>query len=563
MKFIVYDFEVFKYDWLVVLKELEKEPVVIVNDPEALRKFYEENKTNLFVGYNNKYYDDHILKGILSGLDPKLINDWIIVDKKSGWIFPGMKRYYIASMDLMQDVLALSLKEAEGNMGMSIEESSVDFNIDRKLTDEELKEVIMYCKHDVEATEQLMKARESYLKSKLILINMYNLPITDAGKTSAQLTATILGAHKKSYYDEMFYDYPEKLKLKDQEIIDNYVSPLDYNRTLDKDVCGVPHRLAYGGLHGAIKGIFEGDLMHIDVTSYYPSMMINLGFMSRSLRVPGKFKEIYDTRVKLKANKDPRQKAFKLILNSTYGAMKNQYNPLHDPKQCNQICITGQLFLLDLLEKLEPYIDLIQSNTDGLIVRAKDKDKVYECVKEWEDRTGFKMECDDISKIWQKDVNNYIVLMKNGDIEVKGGYVRNFNGGNFQQNSNTIIDKAVVEYFVNNIPVEETINNCNDIIKFQMITKKGPTYSHVTHEVNGEEIKVNNVNRVFATKDTSYGTLYKHKTNGRKDKSPGVLDNCIVCNKEISNYTIDIIDKDWYIKQAKDRINDFLKEDKK
>ena len=103
MKFIVYDFEVFKYDWLVVLKELEKEPVVIVNDPEALRKFYEENKTNLFVGYNNKYYDDHILKGILSGLDPKLINDCIIVDRKSGWMFPGMKRYYIASMDLMQD----------------------------------------------------------------------------------------------------------------------------------------------------------------------------------------------------------------------------------------------------------------------------------------------------------------------------------------------------------------------------------------------------------------------------------------------------------------------------
>ena len=150
MKFIVYDFEVFKYDWLVVLKELEKEPVVIVNDPEALRKFYEENKTNLFVGYNNKYYDDHILKGILSGLDPKLINDWIIVDRKSGWIFPGMKRYYIASMDLMQDVLALSLKEAEGNMGMSIEESSVDFNIDRKLTDDELNYIIKYTREVLE-----------------------------------------------------------------------------------------------------------------------------------------------------------------------------------------------------------------------------------------------------------------------------------------------------------------------------------------------------------------------------------------------------------------------------
>ena len=44
MKFIVYDFEVFKYDWLVVFKELEKEPVVIVNDHEVLKLYYSQNK---------------------------------------------------------------------------------------------------------------------------------------------------------------------------------------------------------------------------------------------------------------------------------------------------------------------------------------------------------------------------------------------------------------------------------------------------------------------------------------------------------------------------------------
>lgn len=562
MKFIVYDFEVFQYDWLVVLKELGSgKHTVIVNDPDALAQYYEQNKQNVLVGYNNKNYDDHILRGILSGINPKLINDWIIEKHESGWSYPNIKRVYILSMDLMQDVLALSLKEAEGNMGLSIEESSVDFTINRKLTEEELEEVIKYCKHDVDATETLMKARESYIKSKLILVNMFNLPLSDLGKTSAQLTATILGAKKHSYYDEMYYTYPNQLQLKDQEIIDNYVSPLDYNRTLDKDVCGVPHRLAYGGLHGAIRGIFEGDLMHIDVTSYYPSMMINYNFMSRSLSVPGKFKEIYDTRVKLKAQKDPRQSAFKLILNSTYGAMKNNYNPLHDPKQCNQICITGQLFLLDLLEKLDPYIDLIQSNTDGLIVRAKNKDKVIECVKEWENRTGFKMEFDAISKIWQKDVNNYIILDPEGKIEVKGGYVKNYAGGNFQQNSLTIVDKAVVDYFVYNIKPEETINNCNEMIKFQMVVKKGPTYTHVTHIVNGKDVKTNNVNRVFATKDVSYGTLFKHKSNGRKDKIAGIPEHCIVCNGAIENYNTSMIDKSWYIEEAYKRINDFMKED--
>ena len=105
MKFILYDFEVFKYTWLVVFKEPGKEHIVIVNDYDKLKSFYEENKNNIFVGYNNKHYDDFIFKGILSNLNPYKISEWIIENGKAGWNFPGIDRKYnIISLDLMQDI---------------------------------------------------------------------------------------------------------------------------------------------------------------------------------------------------------------------------------------------------------------------------------------------------------------------------------------------------------------------------------------------------------------------------------------------------------------------------
>ena len=68
---IVYDFEVFEKDWLVVFTELTTGfSYEFVNDHDALKEFYEKNKENLFIGFNNKRYDDYIFKGILLGAEP-------------------------------------------------------------------------------------------------------------------------------------------------------------------------------------------------------------------------------------------------------------------------------------------------------------------------------------------------------------------------------------------------------------------------------------------------------------------------------------------------------------
>ena len=49
-----YDFEVFKYDWLVVfVNKNTSEKTVIINDKQALKDFYAKYKDSIFVGYNS------------------------------------------------------------------------------------------------------------------------------------------------------------------------------------------------------------------------------------------------------------------------------------------------------------------------------------------------------------------------------------------------------------------------------------------------------------------------------------------------------------------------------
>jgi DNA polymerase elongation subunit (family B) len=91
----------------------------------------------------------------------------------------------------------------------------------------------------------------------------------------------------------------------------------------------------------------------------YPAIMIEYGFLSRNVTNPNRYREIRDTRLKLKAKKDPMQLPYKIVLNSAYGSFKDKYNPLYDPRMANNICVAGQLLLLDLAEKIEKYGKLI------------------------------------------------------------------------------------------------------------------------------------------------------------------------------------------------------------
>ena len=589
MKIYIYDIEVFAHDWFVVFSDLEeKEIVVFHNDNVGLKRFM-LNHGLIFGGFNNKHYDDWVTQSMLTGADPEIVkahNDFIIQQHCNGWEFPFVQfqRKLFKSFDLRDDIAdkGLSLKAIEGNMCEPIVESSIDFNIKRKLTAEEVEEVIFYCKTDVSNSVKLYHKRKSYLDGKIAVGRLKSIDASiSLSLTNPKLTATYLEARRADYNDEFEYEPPAELILNKYREPIEFFRKIDYNEKLKCDIAGVQHVYGWGGIHGARENYFdqsteEMKIVDIDVGSYYPSMMLEYGYISRSIPSAEGYANVYNTRIKAKHEGDDETAgALKLVLNSTYGAMKNQYNPLYDPRGANHICITGQLLLTDLIEKLEDVegFSLIQSNTDGLMIKfpVANEKQINKIVEEWEQRTRLNMEYTEIHRIAQKDVNNYIVqvgatyLIRDGvktftkedklKINTKGGYVSLWQGGSFKNNSLIIVHKAIVEYFMNSVPVEDTINKAENIFDFQMICKTGGTFQNTVWAVGDDQITVQRVNRVYAVKDQKYGLIYKVK-DGRLHKMPDVPEHCYVDNTNCLK--IADIDRSFYIDLAKKRIADFL-----
>ena len=591
----IFDCEVFAHDWLFVFKEIATgEYTVIHNDNDAVVAFMERNP--FLGGFNNKHYDNFILKGVMCGLTPeqiKEINDLIIVEEVNGWDIPVLREYrvYFDSFDLMDDCqVGLSLKAIEAHLGIPIEETEVDFNITHRLSEKELQETIYYCKYDVDATEKLYHLRQAYLKNKVTLGKARNLTDRQAMyMTNAKLTSVYLKAQKpeKPWNDERNYQYPEKLlrqyipqrvfdffdRMKDDRIPNDEL----FSSKLEIMVGVCPCTIAYGGIHGAIPTYVEEatetrTIRNKDVASYYPHLMTLMGYCSRNMPSPKMFEDTLEERVAAKkAGDKATANALKLVLNTTYGAMLNgkdgtAFNDLYDPLMGRSVCISGQLFLLELSEHLIaecPTLKIIQLNTDGIMVSFdhEDEAKYQEITQEWQDRTGFELEEDFIRKIVQKDVNNYVeVPADGGEPKVKGGQlVRGIApAGAFNINNNAVVvARAIKQYFIDGTPPEETIAASENILDFQLIAKAGGKYSQCYHLVGGEKVIVQKVNRVYAVSDKSKGTVYKtHAVTGRDAKVAGLPTHCAIDNN--NNLSIEVVDRKWYVKLAKKYINDFL-----
>lgn len=609
---LFYDFEVFKYDWLTVIIDTdEKKEYVIVNDKDALLRLYQKNVSNIWVGFNNKHYDQYIFKGILIGLDPKMINDKIIIEGKDGWqISNQFNKVPMINFDTFSSK-SVGLKTLEGFMGSNIKETDVDFRLDRKLTEEEIQETIKYCRHDVEQTIKVFLERINDFNSMYDLVNVFDLPLSCIADTGAQITARVLECQRTQYNDEFDFFFLPCLRIeKYKEVVDWFASqryapgekPSNpytyYKQSFTIDVAGVPHTFGFGGLHGAPDEPkhYKGAIFHVDANNYYPSMLIAWDLVTRSAQ-NNAFAEIYQTRKQLKykqthaATKEEakmykrKQLPYKQILVSLSGAMKDPKNNAFDPRNNNTMCINGQLMLLDLIEHLEAIkgFELIQSNTDGLIVMIPDTDEAFDQLDdicyEWEsrcstDKCSILLETDQIAELYQKDVNNYLWIDLDGGVERKGAYVKEQSSLDYDL---PIINHALVEYMTKHIPIEQTIRECNDLIMFQKIVKLTNKYDYVMHEcgmpravTSGKrKLKTEYVYeqceqytykcyRVFASNDLKDGRLLKVKKGKNGEKFANTPEHAFVCNDDVTEMKVpQKLDKNWYIDLAINRLHQF------
>ncbi len=622
---IFYDFEVFEYDWLAVFIDVtNRKEYVIINSPDKLKALYEVNRKNIWVGFNNRHYDQYIMKSILLGMNPKRVNDWIIVDNKEGWQYSRrFSQVQMINFDVMPNP-PVGLKTMEGFLGSNIKETDVDFRIKRKLTPEEIEQTVKYCRHDVEQTIKVFLERIDNFNAVHGIIKAFpnETSVYDIGDSEARITAKVLECQRRDFKDEFDFFFLPCLELKKYKYVqdwfaerrkealridlqnrDEYDKRLWYkSQNLDTLVAGIPHSFGFGGLHGAPDRPIhrKGQILHVDVNNYYPSLLIAWGLVTRAA-TNDNFKLIYNTRKAMKKKQKAAAKRgnkvearrwkkaqlpYKKMLNALSGAMKDITNPAYDPRNNNIMCVNGQLMLLDLIEHLEvvPGFELIQSNTDGLIIWIPDTDEAFEMVDdicwEWEQRCSTEqcsilLELDNISEIYQKDVNNYLWVGTDGGVERIGTYVKELSAIDYDL---PILNKALVDYMVKKIPIEQTINQCDDLIMFQKIVKLSDKYDWVEHEhctplvshIGKRVIKTvyeypnkdkytYKSYRVFASNDMRDGRLLKRKVVKPKgDKFGNTSEHSFIFNDSVVGVKVPAkLDKQWYIDFAKSRLKQY------
>lgn len=623
MRIIVGDIETFKYDWIAVFYDITRnEWTVLHNDNPAIHEYMSQPDI-VFAGFNNKHYDNHQWKALCCGADNELakqLNDFIIKDDRNGWEhwYLRQNRFWFDSFDLMDDTqVGTSLKHIEAHLGMDIEETEVDFEIDRPLTPEEIWSTIYYCKHDVKATAKLLTLRKNYLDCKIDLGRMCGLsPAKALYYTNARLAAKFLGATFVKRDDGREYTYPENLRVNiiPQEILDFFAQIHDlsipdhvlFKRKLEITIGGCPCTYAWGGVHGSLTQYSEEAtetrvIQNRDVSSLYPSLLDLYNYISRNCADPNKFRNTKNERLEAKRRGDKKTaNTLKNPLNVTSGAMDQPTNDLYDPRNARSMRISGQLFLTELVIELLTEcltLKLLNFNTDGLMysVDKSELPKVDAICAAWEKRTRFELETDEISRVYIKDVNNLLFIDTDGHVKTVGGYLNygiSEKGAWKINNDFTIVKDAVIAYFVDGTPVEDTIYGCDDIFKFQIIAKAGGGYESVYrvppdfearkkqwkrenrfrdtnkhgkpvwrdplfkwHDYTGPRSGVQRVNRIYASVIPNMGTLVKVKPDGTVGKIGGLPESCIIDNK--NRLTLDQVDKSWYVALAYKYISDY------
>lgn len=250
-------------------------------------------------------------------------------------------------------------------------------------------------------------------------------------------------------------------------------------------------------------------------------MLIEYGFYPKHLGP--EFLEVYsqikDERIEAKHNgNEVKNETLKLALNGLSGNLQNEHNFCYSPFAVMQIRINGQLLLLMLAEKLVQIgCRIVQANTDGLFVLLKKSiyEQANKICREWEQLTRLTLEEERFEAMYQYAINDYIAVKegyketKNPDlIKTKGMFITKVLLG--KGLSAKIIPEAIIKYFVDGIPVEDTIKGCTDIRKFLMSEKTGKQW-HVEY-MNQEQQRTN---RFYAS--TNGGYLWKWKDTGHKE----------------------------------------------
>lgn len=583
---VVFDFEVFKNETLlgVIVKKDNQLYYFQTWETDIIKEFYQLNRNSIWVGHNNEHYDNLILQAIINNKNPYEVSKEIIGQTYAPYL--NIQLNYIDLMTIYKrgsgknidkdGTLYYSLKMTEGALGKKISETEVSFETDG-LGFDEMMETEQYNRNDLDQTYANMLALQDKISLRLDLIKEFNLSLKCLNDTETQLAEKCLNARKvvgieKQRIEPKLYD---NLLLKNEKVKEFYLNEqFKEDRHFTINLCSCEIKGGSGGIHACLNNCYCDKALYFDVSGYYNLTMLNYDLLPRTLDEKNKklYEFMYYEQLKLKKKNPQKRKVYKTILLAVFGSMNNAHTKFYDPYKCDLVMITGQLFLIDLLEKLDGKVQLIQANTDGIIVKPLiNSMEIIKIVEEWETRTKYTIKKDIITNIWQRDVNCYI-YKQNGELHCIGEAVKLYNAwnnifdcGSWQSKEPPILAHCIVDYLMYGILPEQTIENYKEQLRmFQFLAKKG-SFDSLQYELtkpNGEiEItQLQHINRCFPNKDNqNIGTIFKIKDN-KHNRVPNLPDNVFVYDEDINTPNQELlskIDYQYYVDRAYEKIKTF------
>jgi len=572
------------------------------NDLTKLRRFFK--KVDWVIGFNNEGYDNILMRFVMEGneVTPENINrlsQAIINTRQNGdplYRNEIVNRYlkkYKNSIDLMSihalHKIGVSLKQ----VGVILRHNKIQDlpkDPDSWIYEDEIEDILKYGRNDVEITVELYNYSLDDIKLRHSVGKQYNVNVLSGSRT--YIAKEILNKYYEEYTGDRISDfkdlrsYYKNIHLVD--IVNNFkftTKPLQelykriINAVVDSDfklsesvsTKGMMHTMKMGGLHSKNKNeIYEEDdeyaLLDIDFDSYYPKLMLK--YRSYPKHLKSAFLKILEfiTEKRLKAKRDGDKitaDTLKISINSIFGLTGFDNYWLKDDKVMYQVTLNGQLLLLQVIEYLEGMGDVtcIYSNTDGATFKVHKSilDKVIDRLPDISEKIGIGIEHVLYKKMILKDVNNYIIIKKDGSDKCKGVflYTQDITKGY----RHPIVTKALHAYYVGGIAVNDTINMSDDIYDFCIAQKTGKQFTTFFRTVEGLK-KMQRTNRYFVS--TKSGSLIKVKDreDGTVQENQAVAgENVFILNdrEDKDDYYLSLVKRQYYIKETNKIINSFNK----
>jgi DNA polymerase elongation subunit (family B) len=520
----VLDCEVYKNYFLIALKNLHTGKTVLLDvfgekcslSESDIKKLKAILTSGTTFGFNSKNYDIPVILQALKGktcLEIYELSKFIVETGSKSW--QTLKRYNLKELSRMKHfdiqepapAVMISLKLYGGRLhSKKLQDLPIDPHA--TLTKDQTEILRKYCVNDLDTTIDLYKAIESRIQLRKDMSKEYGVDLLS--KSDAQIAEAVIktelykkGITRKLYAPELDenetvrYEVPDFITFKHprlKELLELIRSTrfeltasgsVKLPETLSKfklEIGSTKYKIGIGGLHSQEKKqIVKSDnaymLIDKDVTSYYPSIILNQGLYPKQMTK--KFLDVYRSIVerRVQAKRDGNKvvnESLKIVINGSFGKFGSKYSALYSPQLLLQTTITGQLSLLMCIETLEAQsFKVVSANTDGFVTLVeRTRQELYEEIcTDWECHTGFNLEANEYKALYSRDVNNYLAHCSNDDLKGKGIFAKE---SLMKSPQAKITVDAVVQYLVHGTSIEETIKACQDVTKFLSVrTVKG------------------------------------------------------------------------------------------